>query len=152
MFFTADMLIAHAVGDYILQNDWQANEKTKKSVAALAHAFTYTLPFLFITQSLAALAIIMVTHFIIDRWRLARYICYVKNFLQPKIIPIGKEWYVCDGGATQVDKLSRNHKWEDCSTTGYHKDRPAWLAVWLMIIADNVIHVFCNGLAIYFLG
>ena len=27
--FTADQLVAHAVGDYILQSHWMATEKTK---------------------------------------------------------------------------------------------------------------------------
>jgi hypothetical protein len=140
MFFTADQLIAHAIGDYIIQSDYMATEKTKKSLAAFVHAFTYTLPFLFITQSLMALAVIMVTHFIIDRWRLARYVCWAKNFLQPKTILLN------------TGHFSRNYSWEDCSATGYHKDRPAWLAVWLMILCDNIMHICINGAAIYFLG
>jgi hypothetical protein len=44
---TANQLVAHAVGDYILQSDWMANEKTKRSLAALLHVMTYALPFLF---------------------------------------------------------------------------------------------------------
>ena len=47
--FTADQLVAHAVGDYILQSDWMANEKTKRSLAAAVHALTYALPFLLLT-------------------------------------------------------------------------------------------------------
>ena len=35
---TADQLLAHAVGDYVLQSDWMATEKATKSLAALAHA------------------------------------------------------------------------------------------------------------------
>ena len=27
-------------------------------------------------------------------------------------------------------------------------DKPAWLAVWLLIIADNTLHLICNGVAI----
>ena len=124
-FITADQLLAHLVGDYIIQSDWMANEKTKKSVAAAVHAVTYALPFLFLTFSPSALIFIVVTHFIIDRWRLARFVVYAKN------IP----W----------------QKWSDCSATGYHKDRPIWLSVWLLIIADNTMHLICNGLALRYL-
>lgn len=124
---TADQIVAHLVGDYIIQSDWMANEKTKRSVAALAHAVTYTLPFLFLTQNVVALAIIAGTHFVIDRWRLARYVVYFKNFLAPQ-----SYWFA----------------WDDCFATGYHKDRPAWLAVWLLIIADNTMHLICNGIAL----
>jgi len=45
----------------------------------------------------------------------------------------------------------RNYSWAECSGTGYHQDRPVWLAVWLMIIADNTLHLICNGLALKFL-
>lgn len=117
---TADQIVAHLVGDYIIQSDWMANEKTKRSLAAAVHATSYTLPFLFITLNPVALAIICVTHFVIDRWRLARYICWAKNG--------------CKGPVT---------------ATGYPDDKPAWLAVWLLIIADNTMHLICNGLAIW---
>lgn len=125
---TADQLLLHAVGDYLLQSHWMATSKTSKSIAALAHVVTYTLPFLLITESPAALAFIAGTHFVIDRWRLARYVCWLKNFLGPG-----------------------NKPWSKCSVTGYPSDTPAWLAVWLMIISDNVMHVICNGLALYYL-
>lgn len=117
---TADQIVAHLVGDYIIQSDWMAEEKTKRSFAAAVHATSYTLPFLFITLNPIALAIICVTHFIIDRWRLARYVCWAKNG--------------CKGPVT---------------ATGYPESKPAWLAVWLLIIADNTMHLLCNGLAIW---
>ena len=136
---TFSQVFAHMVGDYLLQSDWMAAEKTKKSVAALAHVVTYTIPFLFVTQSWKALLAIAGTHFLIDRFRLARYVVYVKNFLSPRRTQDGiawKEWW---------------YRWEDCSGTGYHKDRPVWLATWLLIIADNVLHVGINSLAVRYL-
>lgn len=127
---TADQLVLHALGDYVLQSDWMATTKTTKSIAALAHVVTYTLPFLLVTRSPAALAVILVTHFVIDRWRLARYACWLKNWLGP---------------------AGSNFPWSECVGTGYHKDRPPWMSVWLMIIADNTAHVICNGLALAYL-
>lgn len=128
---TADQLLAHAVGDYVLQSDWMANEKATKVFAALAHALSYTLPFLLLTSSPYALGFIACTHFAIDHWRVARYVVWAKNLPSPK---------------------SYRFPWADCQATGYHKDRPAWLATWLLIIADNVLHVICNGLAIRLWG
>jgi hypothetical protein len=128
---TADQLVAHAVGDYLIQSDWMANEKTKRSVAALAHALSYALPFLFITLSPLALAVIVGTHFAIDRWRLARFVVWAKNLPSP---------------------AAYRYPWSECAATGYHKDRPPWLAVWLLIIADNVLHVLINGAAIRWLS
>lgn len=123
MLFTGDQIVAHLVGDYLLQSHWMATEKTKKSIAAAVHAITYTLPFLLITQSPAALAVICGTHFVIDRWRLARFVVWLKN-----------------------------GPWKPLTATGYQDDVPAWLSVWLLIFADNTIHLICNGLAIWWLG
>jgi hypothetical protein len=121
--FTADQFVAHAVGDYILQSHWMAIEKTKRSVAAALHAVTYTLPFLLITHEPLALLIITGTHFVIDRFRLARFIVWFKN-----------------------------GPWKPVTATGYQDDVPAWLSVWLLIAADNILHVVINGVAIWYFG
>jgi len=157
MLISADQLFCHAVGDYVLQSHWMANSKTKKSVAALAHVVSYTVPFLFLTQSWKALLVIAGTHFVIDRWRLARYVCWVKNFLQPKFSWTRK---TCTCEPTEncgpdcgksITTEVRNYPWSECSGTGYPKELDAWMAVWLMIIADNLMHVLCNALAIRYL-
>lgn len=123
MMFTADQIVAHLVGDYLVQSHWMATEKTKQSIAAAVHAVTYALPFLLLTQSPLALALIVGTHFVIDRWRLARFVVWAKNG--------------CRGEVT---------------ATGYPSDTPPWLAVWLLIIADNTLHLLCNGLALSIVG
>lgn len=156
---TADQLVAHLVGDYLLQSDWMANEKTKRSIAALVHVVTYGLPFLFLRPSLAALAVIVVSHFVIDRWRLARYVCWVKNFLAPP--GWASEPFSHAGGPALEDAQGEyisplrcaawNYPWEECAGTGYHKDRPPFLTVWLLIIADNTMHVLINGAAMKYL-
>jgi hypothetical protein len=176
---TATQLVAHAVGDYLLQSDWMANEKTKKSVAALAHAVMYTLPFLFLTTSWKALLFIAGTHFIIDRWRLARYVVWAKNFLAPResvepphvfskleaahpTVEVGNVLAFADGQQRVLEVHSDKcfvaqkfttwwHPWRECVGTGYHKDRPPFIAVWLLIIADNTMHVLLNGLALRYL-
>lgn len=124
---TADQLFCHAVGDYILQSDWQANNKTKSTFAALVHAELYVLPFLFLHPSVSAIAVMAWSHFFIDRFRLARYLVWAKNWLGP------------------------NRPWSECSATGYPADRPAWMAVWLMIIADNCVHIAINAACLKFL-
>ena len=130
-FVTADQLVLHAVGDYLLQSHWMATAKTSRKTAALAHALVYSGPFLLLAPSWAALFFIFGTHFVIDHWRLARYVCWSKNFLAPP-----SEWPA---------------PWSKCSTTGYDPNLPAWLAIWLMIIADNVMHVLCNAAALRWL-
>lgn len=154
---TADQILAHLFGDYILQSDWMANEKTKQSFAAACHALSYALPFLFFRPSLAAFAFIVGTHFVIDRWRLARYVVYAKNFLSPRDtmllvqVPSTPEASSPSGLVNRWEIMTWWHPWSECRGTGYHKDRPAWMTVWLLIIADNALHLLCNGLAIRYL-
>ena len=128
---TANALVCHAIGDYLLQSDWMANNKTTSSWPAAAHVLCYGLPFLFLTQAIPALLFIIGTHFIIDRWRLARYVVWAKNWLAPR--------------------QYRTPAWNACSKTGYPPDRPDWLVVWLLIIGDNVMHVLLNGVALTWL-
>jgi hypothetical protein len=118
--FSADQIVAHLVGDYILQSHWMATEKVRNTLAAASHAITYTLPFAFITWSLPALALICGAHFVMDRWRLARFVVWVKN---------GCRWPMTE--------------------TGYPEDVPQWMAVWLLIIADNVLHILINGVVLW---
>lgn len=137
---TADQLLAHAIGDYVIQSDWMANEKTKRSAAALAHVLAYALPFLFLRPSHAALAVIVSTHFVIDRWRLARFVVWAKNIA---LCPPSYENARGDAGP--------QFAWSNCKGTGYPSERHPWMAVWLLIIADNVLHVCINGAALRWL-
>jgi hypothetical protein len=41
--------------------------------------------------------------------------------------------------------------WLECAATGYPPDRPPWMSVWLLIIADNVMHVAINSAALKWL-
>lgn len=65
-------LLFHFIGDYLLQNDWMASNKTKSSFAAFIHALTYSALFALITN-LEEWLVIFGTHFLIDRFRLAVY-------------------------------------------------------------------------------
>jgi hypothetical protein len=144
MFVTADQVVAHMIGDYILQSDWMANEKTKRNVAALAHGFCYALPFLFLTGGKdASFIAIAFVHYIIDHFRLARYVVYAKNFIAPA--------KTLQTDSSPAKYTTWWHKWKDCQPTGYHQDRPVWMTVWLMIIADNIMHVLCNAAALRWL-
>lgn len=124
------LIVAHLVGDYLLQSDWMAAMKRPARLPALAHALAYTVPFVLLTQSPLALLLIGGSHFVIDHWGLARYVVWLKNRLAPR------SWW---------------HLWRDCNVTGYHKARDAWLVTWLYIIADNTLHLIANGLAITYL-
>lgn len=123
-----EQLILHMVGDYLTQSHKMATEKTKSWLWAWIHGVIYGAPFAFLTKSPLAILVIMTSHMVIDRHRLARYVIFAKNWV-----------------------TSPEMKWSDCSGTGYPSDTPAWLAVWLMIIADNIIHIVINYLALRYL-
>jgi hypothetical protein len=127
----ADDLLCHAIGDYILQSDWVALNKSRRSDVALLHAAAYCLPFLAATRSPAALAIIASSHFVIDRWRLARYLIWAKNWLSPQP-------YLALDAADPA--------------TGFPRERPAWLTFWLFVVIDNTLHILINAWALTTFG
>lgn len=123
----ARLAIAHMVGDYVVQSDWMAQEKTSRWLPAVAHAASYAAAHLVVTRDPAALAVIGGTHAVIDRYRLARHVVWAKNQLAP---------------------ARHRYPWSEGKGTGYHQDRPPWMAVWLMIAADNTIHLAINAAAV----
>lgn len=118
-------LIFHAIGDYLIQNDWMALNKKlrtwKGELACQIHCITYALPFKFIC-SWEAVAVIYVTHYLIDRF----------NFVG---------WFLA----------FRNGVW-NVKNFGFSEGRPTFITVWLYIITDNIFHIICNYSAIQIFG
>jgi len=121
-FLHADQVLVHLIGDYVLQSDWMAREKTKSDLAAAVHAAVYTLPFLFLTTNPTTLALICASHFVIDRWSLARYVVWLRNLISP-----------CPPA------------WADCQGSGSPAEVPPWLATWLLVAVDNTMHLIINA-------
>jgi uncharacterized protein DUF3307 len=118
------LVLAHLLGDYVFQTHHQAVRKTEAWGPALAHASTYTAAHLLVTRSPWRLAVIGVTHAVIDRYRLARHLIWAKNQVAPAAYRPGH------------------------TATGYPEDAPPWLAVWLMIAADNTLHLAINAVSV----
>ncbi len=72
-----EQLIFHLIGDYITQNKWMAEKKvlfTEEGFrAASVHALIYSIPFIFLCDTDIAYLTILLTHFLIDKFRLAKY-------------------------------------------------------------------------------
>lgn len=119
-----EQFLLHGVGDYLTQTSWMALNKKNPGAngffACLAHCVTYAMPFLFI-GSVAAVGVIFMTHFIIDRSHI------IERFISLR-----------DGTDHRVN-------------FGYPEDRPVFLTLWLYIIVDNVFHLLCNYTALRFL-
>lgn len=122
-----EQIILHLVGDFVTQTQWMAVNKSQSNFAAGTHALVYALPFLFI-GSLGAVSFIFATHFLVDRFTLARYVCFAKNWVTTPSL-----------------------RWADVWETGYPKEVPVWLATSLVIVVDNTIHLSCNYAALLFL-
>lgn len=117
-----EQLIAHLVGDYILQNHWMANKKTTSWFAAVVHAAFYGVPFLLLIGTWWQWAIIVGTHAVIDHYRLAKY--WVDFW------GVGKAGWVGEQFGVAVD------------------DAPPFLGVWLLILVDNTMHLTINYLTL----
>jgi hypothetical protein len=52
-------------------------------VATIVHGTTYGMPFLLITQFPLALAVIVATHVVLDRYRAAKYVVWARDLLAP---------------------------------------------------------------------
>lgn len=118
------LLLAHCLGDYVLQTHYQAQTKTQRWGPALAHAASYTAAHaVLVTRSPLSLLVIGGSHAVIDRYRLARHVCWLKNQFAPE-----------------------DYRPPLFTATGYPEGTPDWLAVWLMIAADNTIHLLVNAL------
>lgn len=129
-----EQLIAHLVGDYVLQNHWMATAKVKSWGPAVAHAACYGLPFLLLVDSAAAWLVIVGTHAIIDRYRLARF---------------WVEWWGVGVWPSGLAKAALR-----AGVAKSIEDAPApppFLAVWLLIIVDNTMHLAINYAALRWL-
>ena len=123
-----EQLIAHLIGDYVLQTHDMACRKTSSWFWALTHAVCYTLPFLVIFRpSLAAAAVICLTHALIDRYRLARFVIAWKN------------------------RLTSPHR-TLVAATGFPAEVDPGLAFALLIVVDNTMHLCINYAALRWLG
>jgi hypothetical protein len=124
-----EQLLLHLIGDYLLQPDGMANRKRYFSMTAHIHALIYAAPFILLTRSPWALWVIFISHSAIDHFGLARYLAFFKNWVE-------------SGGSIL---------WADYARTGFCPKKADWMAVWLLIITDNTMHLIINYCAIRWL-
>ena len=117
-----EQLLCHLIGDFWLQNDYMALNKKLDFRIALLHSVMYTLPFLFLTRNLFALAIICISHALIDGTHIVNHLNQIKNWN-----------FKHDSGYDE-------------------EVRPMWIWVWLLIIQDNSLHLIINYLTLRFIG
>lgn len=86
-----DWLIAHLIGDYLIQNDWMARNKKTSTSLCLIHVISYTLVMAcFTLWPPTALLIVAVTHFAQDRTQFVAWYMRVMGqteFAKPPLAP-----------------------------------------------------------------
>ena len=143
-----EQLLAHLVGDYLLQSDWMAMNKSKRTIPCLDHVIVYTSVFLTLTTNLYALAIIGGVHFLLDRFPIiVRRLIWLRNHIGPtmKYVPFA----LCSitGCYDNVRNEVENKPYTREQINGV-SPRLNYVTVWLYIITDNLLHLLTNYLAL----
>ena len=117
--------LAHLVGDYLFQTHYEAVEKTAHWTPAITHATKYAAAFLPLTRDPRALLVIGGTHAILDHYRLAKHVNWLRNQAAPKA-----------------------YRAEGLTNGGSPDSVPTGLATALLFITDNTIHMLINEWAL----
>lgn len=68
-------LLAHFIGDFLLQSDWMAVQKKQKTLVCTIHVLFYMLPFLIVDTTEVQLILIAVQHWVQDRYGFIKWYC-----------------------------------------------------------------------------
>jgi hypothetical protein len=122
-----EQLICHLWGDFALQFHEMALKKTSSWNWVLFHISLYGIPLLFLHPSLLAWVVMVGTHAIIDRYRLAGIWCRWYGVGHPS-------WYArLTGSKESFEAPSKDFQ------------------MMLMIVVDQVFHLTINYLALSYL-
>lgn len=121
-------VLLHLLGDYFLQNDWMAVNKSKYSPlgwsTCFLHCLLYSIPFGIYYHSMEIFLLVFATHFLIDKFSLAVYWTKLIN----------NTW------------LADSCTWQ--AKLGFRASGPLgrqdYIAVWIHIIRDNSLHIAGN--------
>jgi hypothetical protein len=150
LYYPIMFLLCHFIGDYFLQTDWMAMNKSKKSWNCLVHCLIYTSCFLVLTLSWKALLFILVSHFIFDRWPvIIRRMLWFKNHFPTMQYP---PWKMCNSTGYYDDSPYNSYPPNEHTTKRYGQPRHFFITIWLYIISDNVLHLICNFIALMLLA
>lgn len=84
------LLVAHCIGDYVIQNDWMAKNKKQSSLICAIHSLTYTLPFIICGLHWYQLLLIFGQHHLQDRDNVVLWYMKISrksDFAKPPLAP-----------------------------------------------------------------
>lgn len=143
-------ILAHLFGDYVVQTDHMARHKVKSTedpggtLEAAQHAALYTACYIPVTRNWKALVVIGGTHYLIDRYRLAKYVVWARN----QIAPAESRYKFKDAGPFAQKQSAKPYGPESAGLYRVSPDSPDWLSGWLLFIADNAMHLAINEWAV----
>ena len=120
-----NLLLGHAVGDFLFQNKWMALSKGNSTWRCLVHCIVYTLSVCAFTSFKPVWALVVfVSHFPIDRWSLA------------------DKWLMLIGGRSLVDFMLHGEEEipEVMNARNYHALRGGFAAL-VYCVVDNTMHL-----------
>jgi hypothetical protein len=85
-------VLAHFIGDFLLQNDWQAVGKKKSSLICTMHVLLYMTPFLLTELSWLQLGLIALQHWLQDRSSFVGWWCKTMGSFQTELKQNGLPW------------------------------------------------------------
>lgn len=78
-------VLAHFIGDFLLQNDWMAVNKKKSNLACLFHVILYMFPFCFVDITSFQFILIAVQHYFQDRTTFIAWWCRTMGSFQSEL-------------------------------------------------------------------
>jgi len=125
----ANVLFGHLFGDFVTQNKWMAVNKSASHFKCFVHCLIYTFFMCLFTQKWTPMwiAVIFVSHFIIDRWSLA------------------DKWLLLINGRALTDFVKNGHReipkgFTNKERTNYQILRGGFSGV-VYTVVDNTFHL-----------
>lgn len=143
--FFEKLVLGHFVGDYLLQNNWIALNKSKKWLPCLTHILIYTLAICVATWAFNPwwILVVVLSHLPIDRWSLAeKWLKFTKGrtlegFIKSKQTVIKNDQI----GGTLVHN-------EPCTAMD---SLQAGFSTFVYIVVDNTFHILLMVAGMYLL-
>jgi len=85
-------VLAHFIGDFLLQNDWMAVGKKRSNFICTVHIFFYMIPFLLVDLNWIQFILIAVQHWIQDRTGFIRWYCKTFRLFQSELNQTTLPW------------------------------------------------------------
>ena len=151
-----EQLLVHILGDFCLQSDYMAMNKSKRWFPCIVHVIIYTSCFLMLTTSWKALLVIGLTHLILDHYpQMLRRLIWLRNHLNPRLeyVPYDKcnitGYY--DTIGKDINPPSRAILYQPIEVTNGYSPRLNYVTIWLYIVHDNLTHLAINYFALKYL-